>query len=312
MKDTKSLLLILVSFLLFVVSFTLLWTWGYRFYIKSPTEKITTGTVHETQPLSITGTRDSLRTVYSAAVRNLDNRFDSTWKNADSLKDRLDLRLGEFYRLRKEIEVLLKNQGSEIDLNLASHKIMELQQRVKDLLNKNLDVEYENKKLATALDQLKMSGNNPVVIQQPASYNNRVAEEKNKPEEFFTISDLRLTAMMNNADKEVETYLAQETEKLVGSFFIRNNAGLKSDAELVIVVLQPDGGVMKNSAWESGTFFTADGRKVYSCKLQLDDKAGEVKRLAFSLNADKYQKGNYTLQVYHKGMLIGKLQKILS
>ena len=207
MKDTKSLLLILVSFLLFVVSFTLLWTWGYRFYIKSPTEKITTGTVHEIHPLSVTGTRDSLRTVYAAAVRNLDNRFDSAWKNADSLKDRLDLRLGEFYRLRKEIEMLLKNQGSEIDLNLASHKIMELQQRVKDLLNKNLDVEYENKKLATALDQLKMNGNNPVVIQQPASYNNRVVEEKNKPEEFFTISDLRLTAMMNNADKEVETYL---------------------------------------------------------------------------------------------------------
>jgi hypothetical protein len=80
----------------------------------------------------------------------------------------------------------------------------------------------------------------------------------------------------------------------------------------VVVVLQPDGQVLQKSAWESGTFETRDGKKIYSCKLRCDALQGEAKQLNFSLSADSYQKGNYTMHIYHNGVLIGRASKILS
>ena len=313
MKDAKSLLLIVVSFLLFVVSFTLLWTWGYRIYIKSPSDTIKTELVRKDPATANTGTRDSLQKVYSATISNLDTHIDSAWSNADSIKNRLDLRLGEFYRLRTEIATLLKNHGTDADMELARLKIAELQQRVKDLLNRNLDVEYENKKLAAVLQQLTDNAKTVAPTVQQVSYDTKVAVEKTEPPAAaFTTIDLRLAAMMTNADKEQETSLAEETEKLVGSIILKSSTVQNNNAEVVVVVLQPDGQVLKNSAWESGTFLTDEGKKIYSYKLRFDYNRGEAKRLLFSLSADKYQKGNYTMQVYYNGMMIGKMLKTLS
>jgi hypothetical protein len=70
--------------------------------------------------------------------------------------------------------------------------------------------------------------------------------------------------------------------------------------------------VVQNSTWDTGTFETSEGRKVYSGKLRIDYNKGELKQLMFSVTADKYQHGNYTLKVYHKGILIGEIVKNLS
>ena len=298
--------------MLFIAAFALLWTWGYRFYIKPPTDNKKTEIVHENPSSSVNGIRDSLQKVYNATINYLDNRFDSTWIKADSLGSRLDIKLGEFYRLRNEIAVLLKDRGPGADLALASRKIDQLQYRLKDFLDKNLDVEYENKKLAAVVDQLTSGRKNPVSNVQKVSFDNPTSFEKNELALVVTASDLKLTAIKTNGDRDVETILAQETDKLVGSFFIKTIAGQNSSGEVMIVVLQPDGQVMKSSAWETGTFITEEGRKVYSNKIRFDSNRGEVKHLDFSLMADGYQKGNYIMQVYHNGKLIGRVMKNLS
>lgn len=313
MKDVKSLFLIAFSFLLFVVSFFLLWTWGYRFYIKPNSANTNTAAVPSAPVNAVTINRDSLQHIYSATINSLDTRFDSTWKNVDSLKSRLDLRLAEFYRLRNEIEILLKQHGSDSSLETARQKITELQQRVKDLLDKNLDVEYENKKLVSVLEQLGNNRKNPSPAVQKASFDNIVAvPENSETAPVFTVTDLRLTAMMQIADKDQETNLAQQTDKLEVSCMIRNNSGPVNNSDVMVVLIRPDGQVMKNSTWESGMFMTKDGRKIYSYKLRSAYNSGETRLLNFSISADKYQSGNYTLQVYHNGMLIGKIQKNLS
>jgi hypothetical protein len=153
---------------------------------------------------------------------------------------------------------------------------------------------------------------NPASAIQKVSYDNTGTPEKSEPVSALTATDLRLTALMTNDDKEVETIIAKETEKLVGSFFIKNSAGTNSNTEVMIVVIQPDGQVLKNSAWESGTFSTEEGRKIYSYKIRFDSNRGEVKHLDFSLNADGFQKGSYIMQVYHNGKLIGRALKNLS
>ena len=97
MKDSKSLLLLVVSVLLILVSCALLWTWGFNFgnFAK---EKQNTVFVVKDSTAAANVTRDSLKKIYEATISNI-STFDSTWTNADSLKDSLDLKLNEFYNI---------------------------------------------------------------------------------------------------------------------------------------------------------------------------------------------------------------------
>lgn len=311
MKDAKSILLLVVSFLLFLVSFILLWTWGYRVYIRKPGDDTNSQSpagagVSARAPVT---TRDSLQTVYATTINKLDDHLDVVSNNTDSLKGLLDKKLGEFYRLRNEIAAILKDHDTDANLGIAKQKIGSLQQKVKELLDKNTDVENENKKLAAVLQQLAANKKNPEANAQRVSFDNTTSLEKNAA--VFTVSELRLAAMMTENEREMETTQTQKTEKLIGSFTVRNNGTLSTATEVMIVVLQPDGQVVKNSAWESGTFLTNEGKKVYSYKMRFDNNR-EPKRLAFSLSPEKYQKGNYTMQVYYKGILVGRTIKSLS
>jgi hypothetical protein len=172
-----------------------------------------------------------------------------------------------------------------------------------ELKNRNLDVENENKRLNELLAQY---------INTPRQTDNNinrttVAVEKNNSETTFTASELKLSA---NNENNTEVSDADAAEKFVGSFAVKNNTNL-SNAELMVVVLQPDGRILKN-AWESGTFDTNEGKKVYSRKIKFDYTKGEVKHLNFSLDADNVQKGNYIMQLYNKGKIIGKAVKTVS
>ena len=310
MKNIRPFLLLFVSSLLFVVSLVFLWIWGIHLNVRQNPELIKNSPVY---PVSVNNTRDSLTTVLTATANDLDHNFDFARHHVDSLKILLDWRLGEFYRLRGEIADLLKNKSRPEDLILAKQKIEELQRTVKNLLDKNLDVEYENKKLTAVLRQLSGNENkNFIPVVQKVSNDAPLKEEKNDAISNVIVSDLHLSALVISEEKELETNKAEETGKLTGSFTVRNSSFQINNAELMVVIVQPNGQVLKNSEWDSGSFLTEEGRKIYSYKFRFEYSRGEVKHLNFTLSTEKYQKGNYTMQIYHKGILIGRTQKSLS
>jgi hypothetical protein len=308
MRDTKSLSLLLLSSVLFLLSIILLCTWGYQYYhqIQEDKSKVT----KVVPPVVPDSTRDSLLKIYQVTLNGLDNKLDTAWYYADSLKGNLYINLKEFYRLRDEIASLLQSKAPNAgDLETARKKIGELQQKVTQLRYRNSDVETENAKLKALLEQMTKET-------QGMEDNSRLMEKENKNlaakvNAMATLSavNLSLAALANNDQQE--TTEAVQTEKLVGSFTIKSNMSSKCD--IVVVVMQPDGQVLQKSAWESGSFETAEGnKKIYSCKLHCETAKGEPKQLNFSLTADKYLKGNYTMQVYHNGVLIGRVNKTLS
>lgn len=308
MRDTKSLSLLLLSSVLFLLSIILLCTWGYQYYHQIQDDKTK---VAKVAPSAVPdGTRDSLLKIYQVTLNGLDNRLDTAWYYADSLKGNLDINLREFYRLRDEIATILQAKApNTTDLETARKKIVELQQKVTQLRYRNNDVETENAKLKALLEQMTKET-------QGIEDNSRLIEKENKAltakvNAMASISavNLNLAALANNDQQE--TTDAKQTEKLVGTFTVKSNMSSKCD--IVVVVMQPDGQVLQKSAWESGSFETAEGsKKIYSCKLRCETSKGEPKQLSFSLTADKYLKGNYVMQVYHNGVLIGKLNKALS
>ena len=310
MRDAKTILLLIVSFLLLVVSCVLLWTWGYNYYQQNNADKkqfvMSTAAV-----LPVPGP-DSLSPTFNTVVNQPDSHIDSIWNNADSLKGELNMKLNEFNRLRNEINAILNKPGSNAGLEIARQKINTLQQIVDDLRNRNLDVEKENNRLRTVLSDLSLI---PKGIEQ--NYKTTGIIEKNQTDAnttqaIFTTSDLRLSAIMLNNEKEEETTQALQTDKLVGSFMVKNNSNQAGSTEMLVVIVQPDGQVLKGSSWESGIFNTPEGKKIYSYKLSFDLTRGESRRLLFTLSTDRYLKGNYSMQLYYNGMLIGKMLKTLS
>jgi hypothetical protein len=309
MRDTKSLSLLLLSSVLFLLSIILLCTWGYQYYHQIQDDKTKDKQAKITPPTIPDGTRDSLLKIYQATLNGLDSRMDTTWNIADSLKGNLDINLKEFYTLRDEIAGLLQNKiPNAADLSLARKKITELQQRVEQLRYRNKDVETENKKLKAILEEMAKQT-------QGIEKNSKLVERENKSlaakvNALVTLSaaNLNLSALANNGQQE--TTEAGQTEKLVGSFTVKSNISSKCD--IVVVVVQPDGQVLQKSTWESGSFETTEGKKIYSCKLRCETSKDESKPLNFSLTADKYLKGNYTMQIYHNGVLIARMKKTLS
>lgn len=310
MRDTKSLSLLLLSSVLFLLSIILLCTWGYQYYHQIQEDKSKTQAVN-TPPVVPDSTRDSLLKIYQATLSSLDNKVDTASYYADSLKGNLNINLEEFYKLRDEIAGLLKTNSPNADqLNLARKKVTELQQRVEQLRYRNTDVENENKKLHAILDQLSKESQD--VEQNVRQVTNDNVTLSNKINNIVAISaaNLNLTAVAGN--NQDETDQAKQVEKLVGSFTVKNNGNNFAKCDIVVVVLQPDGQVIQKSAWESGSFETKSGKKIYSCKIRCEAPQGETKQLNFSLNADSYQKGNYTMKIYHNGVMIGKILKTLS
>jgi hypothetical protein len=313
MRDTKSLMLLLVSLLLVLVSFVLIWTWGYNFYakngvVKNDTVKFTSDSATIAGKVS-----DSLQQVYNATLKNLDKQLDSTLSNSDSLTNQLDVKLAEFYRLRSEISVILKNKNSNNNDADARKKISELQTKVSDLKEKNKIVDKENKKLLDVVNDMVRTEKPPVKNKLIDNVAPGIESEKmNTVYSAFTASDMRLFALTNADAKETETSSAEKADKFTGAFTVTNFNSQLTNAEMMVVVVKPDGKVLKGSGWDSGTFNTANGKKIYSYKFNFTYSRGEAKRLAFSLRSGTLSKGSYIMEVYHNGLMIGKITKTLS
>ncbi len=309
MKDNKFYPLLTVSVLFLIVSFILLCVLGYNFYKQQKGNKPTIAVTAPPKMMDAAAekTRDTLQQMYTATVNSFtpDSGIDSAMNKADSTQvSMMDNKLGDVYKLKTEINSLLKDSSSSIaDLELARYKIRELQLRVDDLKTRNIDVEKENKRLRTLLEQFAVN-NNSVTTSGGIATNERPL---NSTSPIFSASDLKLSAA-NDADTEVAS--ADDAEKFIGSLVVRNSL-VQGMGEVMLVLIQPDGKVLRN-AWESGSFDTDGGKKIYSRKIKFDYNKGEFRRINFSVPADNIQKGTYTLQVYNNGKVIGRVAKVVS
>ena len=308
MKDYKSILLIFVSLLLLTVSLALLWTWGYNYGKKKYTPPTSVGVDSMGNKIL---TKDSLNQLYINALNNL-NTLDLALSKADSLKLDITFKLTEFNNLRDEIATLLSNPTDIEGLSAAQQKIGTLQSKVDELRRQNLAIQQENKRLGILIDKLAKvgdSGNDVITEAKTAITEQKQTPEKPNPSGVLTISDLNLVGLTNDDINLTETDLADNLNRFSGSFLVRNNLSQNAFGEIMVVIVQPNGKVLQSSSWDSGTFETKEGRKIYTSKVKFDCNKGELKKIPFSVSADQYQKGNYQALLYQNGNLITKISK---
>lgn len=307
MKDTKSLLMIMLSV-------GLVGTWVYHLYDKTLYSNRRTEVFIKDSIAVAQGVQDSLQKIYSLTINSLDAQLDSTKSSAGLLKGELSTKLAEINRLRSEIAIILKkNNFKKEDLEMARKKTVELQQLVADLQNRNSSIEEEKQQIAAVLEKVNVQVKGLESSNQQLGQENKTLTEKVNLASTFVASELNLSPVTLKKDKEIETNEAKKTSKFVVSFAVQNRISDYNIAEVFIVILQPDGKVMTSDAWESSSSIDTknEGKKRYTRRVKFDYQKGETKRLLFSLNAEEYQRGSYTMQLYHNGYMIGQVDKVL-
>jgi len=312
MKESKISLLLFVSICLLLLAFIVLFIGGFAYYKQSTYSSQGNNNPLQAAANTALNSRDSLQKIYNAGILKLNTELDATRSQVDSFQVNMDARLSEFSLLKNEIAGIVQNKPStETELAQARQKMEELRLRLAEWRLKYINVDEENKRLNALLKQF---GQQVKAAEQTGLQKLSEAKpsfEKNAPASIV-ISGLQLKAIMQLDDREQETNQALQTDELKGSFLLNTAAAAPLHAEMFIVILQPDGKVMKRSAWESGLFDTGEGRKIYSQKFSLDVGKAESKLLNFSITADEYQKGSYVLKLYHNGKIIASTSKVLS
>ena len=297
-----------------LLSFGLLATWVYHFYDKSTYSRQKPEIYARDSSEIANGVRDSLQKAYSATISNLDLRLDSSRNISDSLHTQLVTKVTEITRLKTEISGILKNpKSTNSELTLARQKMSELEEIVKQLRNEKNEMELEKKELTNRLDQMTGEVSSLQRNISRLDEENKSLTEKIKMASVFVASSLHFTALNVMAEKQQETSLARKADKFVASFVLQNNFNEYMNTEIMIVITQPDGNVLQSSAWDSGSFDTkTQGKKNYTRKMRFDYNKGEQKALIFTLDMSGFQKGTYTLQIWHNGILLGEINKTLS
>jgi myosin heavy subunit len=314
MKDIKPLLLLLLSL-------ALVGTWAYHVYDKTQYVQAAHANSKDHVPVNPDHLKDSLSKVYEATINNLDSRLSvsgdslaTTREVADSLKRNLAARISEINRLKSEIgNILNKSELSPDEMATAKQKVGELQDRVQELSQQNASMEAEKQKLSVALAELSQNSDKLEQNMRKLNEENTSLNEKIAMASYFIASDVKLSAMEVKSTAEQPTTQAKKADKFVISFAVQNNVYQYSNAEIIIVIVQPDKQILQSSNWDSGLFETKnDGKKGFSRVVKFDYTKGERKELTFSLEAEDIQRGGYALQLWHKGIKIGQSQLVLN
>jgi hypothetical protein len=317
MRDTKSLLLLLVSILLIVASLALLWTWGYH-YGKDKLTKTDTIYVRDTSNAnSFLNRNDSIQKIY-AAVDNL-NTIDSALNEANNLNYNLNDKLQEFGRLKNEISELVQKPISKNDISSAQLKIGDLQNKVDKLKTQNNNIEKENQRLSVLLDQIKSeqivaksTDTTTTVIVDSINNSNPNSTKASSSNTLNNASFNNLTVAAFEAfnNSVIETDKASNTIKLSGEVTFINHTDVNR-GEIMVVITEPDGKTLIPTSWDTGTFETSDGRKIFSAKIKFDSPKGEAKKLNFSVEAEHFYAGTYSICLYQNGIQVSKTTKTL-
>jgi len=310
MRDPKSLYILIFALLLVIISFVLISIWGYHFYIqpkenaKTETPDKSLLTVPKNQKIdSLQNQRDSV--FPELGIRQNNSLHDST----DTSDKTLESKLIEYNQLKDDITEILKNKTySTKAVADANAKIAQLQQDIDDLRNQNNAVAKENAKLNKMLKQFiaenKQKNKNSVITPSKSPQTNNKAVSS----PAVLVSRLKFFAVDEN--KRI-TKLASNAIRWDGSFEINVNSEKINSQDIFVVIVQPTGKVLLNSAWESGTFEVNSKMQVYSTVLHFDPAKDNHRRLYFSIDSHAFHKGNYKMLIYYNGTLIGRMDRSL-
>jgi hypothetical protein len=254
--------------------------------------------------------RDSLESLYKFTL----DKYDSVTVANTDLSGKLTGKQTEISKLKGEISGILKKKNATAS-ELARAKTL---------------IEELNGKISTLeADVARLTGENTVLTQEKAVLTTEKAtletnlatttSEKVELEKTvdvgstFAASNIAITPVNEKGDgKEKQTTTAKRVDKLVVSFDVQNMITKSGPADMYILVTAPDGKVISTTATGGGTFTTRqEGDKEFTYKTTVPYEQGTRQNVQIPVVQEKFQTGDYKIQVYHNGFKIGESVRTL-
>jgi len=304
MRDRKYFFLLILVLIIITISFVLISIWGYHFYYSDKNDQPLVRHEIKAAPQNHLN-NDSLGNINSQNEYSLLENFAyETDTSGDSV---LISKILAYRRLRSEIEAILIKKHSDKEMADPSQQILELEKDIEELKNKNDTIIRENERLNKLVTELLHK--KEVAKDEPAEPRVSNQIEHAAIRLPVLVSHLRFAAYDVNKSQAV-TNLATDAERLTGSFQM-NIKPYNTNHSVYVVVIQPNGKVLNAGKSQNKTFNSQSGKKLYSAVIHFDNKKDNGTRLSFSIDVTNLQKGKYVMQIYHQGVMIGRLTKTL-
>jgi hypothetical protein len=281
----------------------LLGTWGYVLYDKNKTQE--TIQVKSAEVTGATTARDSVQTIYNEALTRLDSLVGSN----NTLTGQLTDRQTEIVKLKNQINGIMRNKNATAsDLKRARNLISSLNEKISGLEAEVARLMGENQQLATSNTVLTNEKQQLTTDLQSTTQQKEEALAKVDVGSTFSASNFSIRGVDEKGNgKEKETDKAKKVNKLIVSFDVENRIAQSGPADLYVTVTAPDGQVITNPTLGSGTLTTrADGEKAFTTKQSIEYEQGTHKTISFPLRQDKFQTGDYKIEVFHNGFKIAE------
>lgn len=281
----------------------LLGTWGYVLYDKNKTQE--TIQVKSAEVNNATSARDSVQTIYNEALTRLDSLVGSN----NALTGQLTERQTEIVKLKNQINGIMRNKNATAaDLAKARTLIGQLNDKIGGLEQEVARLMGENQTLAANNTVLTGEKQKLTTDLQTTTQQKEEALQKVDVGSTFSASNFSIKGIDEKGNgKEKETDKAKKVNKLVVSFDVANRIAQSGPADLYVIVTGPDGQVISNPSMGSGTLTTRnDGERAFTTKQSIDYEQGTTKNVSFPLRQDKFQTGDYKIEVYQNGFKIAE------
>lgn len=293
-----------------ILIFALLGTWAYIFYDKSQTKE-TIGQL-ETKITNV----DSARNAIQQEFLEVSAKADSLTQHNIQLQGALADRGSEIQKMKSSISNILKRKNaSDAELAQAKQMISELNGKIDGLFAEIEKLQGENKQLTAANEQLNTEKtqltSDKENLQQNLTATKKELDEKVDVASTLHASNIGITAIdVRNGGKEKATTTSKRADLMRISFVLDPNRIAPSGSkDIYVCVTAPDGKVIS----EGARFVTREeGEKAYTSKVTVNYEQGKVTPVSFDWKqSDKYQTGNYKIEIYNNGFKIGEGVKTL-
>lgn len=265
----------------------------------------------QTEVAKVTTEKSTIQTSFDASLARLDSMQTA---NTD-LNGKLTASNGDIAKMKAEIRTILhKKNVTASELSKARDLIAQLNGQITDLQSQ----------IATLTQQNDSLHQNVVVLtnqNQTLSHNldstivvKKVLEKKVDVASTLNADNISITSVKirNNGKQKIST-VAKRVDKLLVSFDVNNRIIESGTTDLYVVVIGPDGQPVTTPDSAGNTFVTRDSSsRVFTAKLPVDLETSKTKNVQFAFAPNgHFKQGNYKIQIYQNGFLIGEKTKEL-
>ncbi|MEP7238671.1 MAG: hypothetical protein ABI685_12420 [Ferruginibacter sp.] len=280
---------------------------GYLIYAKNDTSK--TIQQQETTIAKVSDEKSDVQANFDASLA----RLDSMSSVNTGLEGKLTERNNEIAQVKAEIRTILnKKNATSAELSRAKTLIASLNDKITSLETDIAQLKQDNQLLTNDNVVLKQEKE---VLNQNLTATTAVKETLEKKVDIastLNASNIVITPInVKNNGKEKVSTTAKRVDKFVVSFDVDNRIIQSGSTDVYVVVLGPDGKAINTG---SETFTTRDDGATmpFTVKMPVDLETAKKKNVEFAFVPEtNFMQGNYTVQIYQNGFLIGQGTKEL-